>query len=239
MIKAKRLAKSLEPQGFELVWEFFLSRQIHLSYCRPSPADGVFEHIRVEAAGKRGEAVSCSVVITPLRAQEFGFKPCPRIDDVLTELAATGSDRGYAEIESKESAIAWEGRVAKIGPERVRGLAKRHADPMSQSTANARDAAREYVRRIRKFSDETVLEYLAVQLSSARAPAKGQAEPFPGLMICQGDLRDAQECAALGIAMFGAEVDPQQKGFVDDNAKRSTDYKLRAALIADLLRNGA
>lgn len=201
MIAAQRLSEILRPHGFELVWEYWLSQQIHLAYCRPSIADGVFEHLRIDATGKRGEAVWCEMVVTPLRAQEFDFKPCPRVDEVLKELAGLGPDRAAVDIETTEAAIEWETRLADIGPAHVRALSEQHAVSMSRSTAGARKAAASYCQLIRDFSDETVLEYLAVQLSSGRAPAKGQTDPFRGLMICQSDLRDAQECAALAIDM--------------------------------------
>ena len=239
MIKAKRLAERLAPQDFELAWEYWLGRQFHYGYSRPSSEEGVFEHIHVNCAGKRGEAVWCDIVVTPLRAHEFQFKPSPRVDDVITELADAGSDGAHAEIETTDAAIEWESRIAEIAPPRVRALALEHALSISHSTAVARRSAAEYVRLIRAFSDETVLEYLAVQLGSGRAPDKGLTDPFPGLMICQGDLKDAQECASSSITMFGAQVDPEHDGFHDYETQRTTDYKLRVALIADLLRNGA
>lgn len=239
MIKAKRLAKRLASQDFDLVWEYWLGRQFHYGYSRPSSAEGVFEHIHVNCAGKRGEAVWCDVVVTPLRAHEFRFKPSPRVDDVVTELADADSDRGYVVIETTGAAIEWESRVAEIAPPRVRALAQEHALSISNSTAVARRSAAEYVKLIRDFSDEPVMEYLSVQLKSGRAPEKGFADPFPGLMICQDDLKDAQECASSIIQMFGTQVDPEHGGFHDYETQRTTDYKLRVELIADLLRNGA
>ncbi|MCR9197650.1 MAG: hypothetical protein NXI04_03305 [Planctomycetaceae bacterium] len=239
MIDSKRLETLLKPNGFEIVWVYQLSRQLHLAYCRTSEADGVFEHVRVESAGKKGESVWCDLVVTPLRAQEFDFKPCPRFDDVLTELAPAGSTRAAVDIRTNEEAIEWEKRIAEIATARVRTLAEQHAEAVSQATAVARHAAAKYIRLIREFSDERTLEYLAVQLDSGRAPAKGQSDPFPGLMLCQGDLQDAKECAALAINKFGALVDPDSNGFQTDELRRTTEYKLRVCLVADLLRNGA
>ena len=236
MIEAQRLSEILRPHGFELVWDYWLGQQFHYAFAKPSIISNVFEHIRIECAGKRGEVVWCEIVVTPLRSHEFQFKPAPRFDEVLTELTDDGSSR--TEIKTVDAAKRWEQRVGEVAPERARSLAELHAATIGQATAVAQRAAQEYVKLVREFSDETILEYLAVQLSSKRAPEKGLADAFPGLMTSQDDLRDAEECATLAIATFGTIVDPVQEGFETESSRKTPEYKLRLALIADLLRNG-
>lgn len=238
MIKADRLSNLLNPHQFELVWEYWLGPQLHYGFARPSEVQGIFEHINIESLGKRGEAVYCEIVASPLRAHALQFKPAPRVDEVIVELGDAHPDRGYTEIETTDQAKSWETRVAEIAPSRARELANQHAESLAGSTALAREAAVEYVRLIRAFSDEPVLEYLAVQMQSGRAPEKGLSGEFTGLMVSQDDLRDAFECATLAIRTFGSKVDPDHDGFQEADARKSTDFKLRIDLITDLLRNG-
>jgi hypothetical protein len=239
MIDVARLLALLAPHGFQLAWEHWLGRQFHFDFVRPSVVDGVFEHIAIDSMGKRGEAVYCSVWVSPLRGHRIHFKPSPEVDEVLVEL---GDSAGQAStsIESRSDAIAWELRVAEVAPERVRDLAQRHAQQVALQTASARQAALEYVRRVREMSDERVMEYLAYQLRSRATPAQQQlANRFRPWGAPWDDVQEASEAAGVAIALFGADVDPEQGGFAEEPARKSPELKLRLNIVADLLRRGA
>ena len=239
MINADRVL-NLATDGFELAWEKWLGRQFNYNFVRSSELNGVFEHVDIDSAGKHGEAVYCHVVLSPLRGHQIQFKPTPEVDQFMFELADPESDRGYTLIESTEDAMHWEARVADIAPARVCALAKQHAEDVVQQTASARVSAQEYVRHIREFSDERVMEYLAVQMRAGRAPEKSsQSEKFSGLMTSQDDLADGLECASLAISRFGPEVDPDNDGFRGESASQNRELRLRLDITADLLRHGA
>ena len=182
MIDVLRLSEILAPDGFQLAWEHWLGRQFHYDFVRPSVVDGVFEHIAIDSQGKRAEAVTCSVWISPLWGHRIHFKPSPEVDEVLVELGDFAPDRAYAEIESQTDAIAWERHVAEVAPQRARALAQKHAQQVADQTAAARKAALEYARRIRELSDEPVMEYLSYQLSTrADALPAATSRPIPPL----------------------------------------------------------
>jgi hypothetical protein len=237
MIEVGRLLELLSPHSFQLAWERWLGRQFHFDFVRPSVVDGVFEHIAIDSMGKQGEAVWCSVWVSPLRGHRIHFKPSPEVDEVLVEL---GNFAGQAStlIESPSDAIAWELRVANIAPECVRNLAQKYAQQVALQTAPARKAAMEYTRRVREITDEPVMEYLEYQLRCRATPAQQQqADRFnPGGVW--GDVQDASKCAAIAIALFGTEIDPEYGGFADEPASKSTELKLRLNITADMLRLG-
>jgi hypothetical protein len=237
MIDVRRLSEILAPDGFQLAWEHWLGRQFHYDFVRPSVVDGVFEHIAIDSQGKRAEAVTCSVWISPLWGHRIHFKPSPEVDEVLVELGDFAPDRAYAEIESQTDAIAWERRVAEVAPQRARALAQKYAQQVAVQTAAARKAALEYTRRIRELSDEPVMEYLSYQLSTRATPAqRQQADRFRPWGASWDDVQEACECAAYAIALFGTEVDAEHGGFVDEAGRKSCELKLRMNIAADMLR---
>jgi hypothetical protein len=158
------------------------------------------------------------------------------VDEFLAELGETA--RGYTEISSSSDANAWEQRVAQIAPERVRQLARKHAQQLALETAPARNAAMEYVRRIREISDEPVMEYLEYQLRSRSTLAQQQlADRFSAGGVPY-DVQDASKCAAFAVALFGAEIDAEHGGFAEEPANKSRELKLRLNIAADMLRLG-
>lgn len=238
MIEVRRLLEMLSPSGFQLAWEHWLGRQYHFDFVRPSPVDGVFEHIAIDSMGKRGETVYCSVWVSPLRGHRIHFKPSPEVDEVLVELG-DGAGRASTMIARPSVAIAWELRVAEIAPVRGRNLAQRHAQQVALQTVSARQAAIEYTRRIREISDERVMEYLTYQLRCrATIAQQHRADRFRPWGAPWDDVQEASEAAAIAIALFGAAIDPGHGGFADESASKSVDLKLRLNLVADMLRLG-
>jgi hypothetical protein len=238
MIEAKRLLEDLSPQGFQLAWEYWIGRQLHCDFVRPSMVDGVFEHIAIDGSGSRGEAVTCTVWVSPVRGHRLHFKPAPEVDEVLVELGNSAPGRAFTEIETPSEATAWELRVAEVAPERVRSLAQKHAREIAIQTSAARKSAMEYVRRIRAMSDDPVMEYLAYQLSCRATPTQLQqaGEWNPGGVW--DEVQDACRCAAIAVSMFGLEIDAEHGGFVDEPASKSCELKLRLNIAADMLRCG-
>lgn len=238
MIAVERLIELLSPHGFQLAWERWLGRQFNFDFVRPSPLAGVFEHVDIDSMGKRGEAVYSRVFVSPLRGHRIQFKPSPEVDELLMELGDCSTDRGYRLIENLSDAIDWERRVAKVAPERVRTLARKHAQEVALQTASARKSAIEYTRRIREISDEPVMEYLAYHLSCRITPAQQrQAEQFNAGGVW-GEVQDATKVAAIAVAIFGAEIDPEHGGFIEEPARKSRELKLRLNISADILRFG-
>ncbi|MFN3149157.1 hypothetical protein [Bremerella sp.] len=223
-----------------MAWEKWLWRQFNFDFVRLSKWDGVFEHIDIDSSGKKGEAVVCRVFLSPLLGHRIHFKPSPEIEEFVFELADPKWDHRYTLIESDEDAATWEERVADIAPPHVCDLANQHGEEMALQTMVARASAQRYVQRIREFSTEPVMEYLAVQLKSGRAPvAMINSIKFGGLMTSQDDLSDAMECASFAISKFGMEVDPDHNGFQGESKSRNRELRLRLDITADLLRNGA
>lgn len=237
MVKSKRLLELLSPHDFQLAWEGWLGRQFNYDFVRPSLVDGIYEHVDVDSMGKRGEVVYCSVWVSPVRGHRLHFKPSPEVDEYLGELRdpATGKDQ---QIESRSDAIAWERRVAQVAPGRARALAEQQARSMAHETAAAREAAKEYARRIREISDDQVMEYLAYQLHCRLTPAQQQQAGRFDAGGVSGDVRYACECAAIAVVLFGAEIDAEHGGFADEPASRSIDLKLRLNITADIVRLG-
>jgi hypothetical protein len=97
----------------------------------------------------------------------------------------------------------------------------------------------EYARRIREISDEPVMDYLAYQLRSRATPAQQQqADRFRPWGASWDDVQEASECAAVAIALFGAEIDREHGGFADESGRKSCELKLRLNIAADILRHG-
>lgn len=238
MIHHERLLTRLSPHGFQLAWEQGAGQQPNFDYVRPSPVEGVFEHIDVDSKGKRGEAVYCLVWVSPVRGHRLRFKPSPEVDEYIEELGDVAAGLSYTVVKTRVDAITWESRVEQIAPERARGLALKHAGEVAAQTCDARRAAREYTRRLRKITDEPVMDYLAYQLSGRATPAQRQhaGRLDPGGV--SGEVNYACQAAALGVAMFGAEVDPEYDGFATEPARKSVELKLRLNIAADLLRLG-
>jgi len=241
MIEANRLLEILAPQRFQLAWEHWVGRQFDFDFVRSSSADGVFEHIEINSQGKRGEAVSCRIWVSPLRGHRVHFKPSPDVDELLLEICDCMPDRAYTLIESASDAANWEVRVGNVAPARAKNLAQKHALDIADQTDCQRKAALKYVERIRQVSDEPVMEYLANQLRSRATPDEereanrlGELARIPPL----DDVNDAIECAAIAIALFGSAIDAEHGGFRGESPSRNRDLRLRLDITADRLRNG-
>jgi hypothetical protein len=237
MIESARLLDLLAPHGFQIAWEKWAGRQFNYDFVRPSSVDGVYEHVDVDSMGKRGEVAYCRVWVSPVRGHRLHFKPSPEVDEYLAELIDPATGRSRV-IESRSDAIAWEQQVAHVAPERVRSLAQRHAEQMALQTASERQAASEYARRIRQISEEPVMEYLAYQLGCRATPSQQQLARGFDAGFVSGDVQYACECAAIGVALFGAEVDAAHHGFTDELARKSLELKVRLNITADILRLG-
>ena len=237
MIESGRLLDLLWPAGFQLAWEKWLGRQFNLDFVRPSPVDGIYEHVDVDSMGKRGEMAYCRVWVSPVRGHRLHFKPSPEVDEYLAELGNPAT-RQTQVITSPSEAIDWEKRVASVAPKLARSLATTHAEPMALQTASARRAAREYARRIREISGEAVMEYLAYQLGCRTTPGQQQRAAQLSAGGVSGEVGYACRCAALAVAQFGAEIDAEHGGFTDEPARKSTELKLRLNITADILRFG-
>ena len=236
MIEVERLLALLSPHGFQLAWEQWLGRQFNFDFVRPSPVDGVFEHVDIDSMGKRVEAVYCRVFLSPLRGHRIHFKPSPEVDELIMELGDSVPNRGYKVIESQSQAIDWEQRVAQVAPQRVRALAQKYAQQLALETASAQQAAAEYTRRVREITDEPIMEYLTYQLSRRLNPDQvQQAKRFSAGGV-GADVQEASQAAAIAVMLFGTEVDPEHGGFVDDETRKSSELKLRLNIAADMLR---
>lgn len=237
MIDGGRLLDLLSPDGFQLAWEKWLGRQFNFDFVRPSPVDGIYEHVDVDSMGRQGEMVYCRIWVSPVRGHRLHFKPSPEIDEYLEQLSDPVTRRAQ-EIKSPSEAIDWERRVASVAPERARLLAETHAGQMALETASARRAATEYARRIREISDETVMEYLAYQLNCRTTAAEQQQAARFNAGGVSGEVAYACACAALAVARFGAEIDAEHGGFTEASASKSIELKLRLNITADILRLG-
>ncbi len=179
--RSPRLQKRLAPQGFELAWDRSLERQPNFDFVRPSPVEGVFEHIELDSMGRRGESVYCRVWVSPVRGHRLRFKPSPEVDELILELGDVSAGLGHSVVKTRAEAIVWESRVERIAPERARGLAARHAEEVAALTGDARRAALKYARRLREITDEPVMDFLAYQLScrstSAQREHAGRLDP--------------------------------------------------------------
>lgn len=238
MIESARLLEFLAPQGFQIAWEKWAGRwQFNYDFVRASPIDGIYEHIDVDSMGKRGKVAYCRVWVSPVRGHRLLFKPSPEVDEFLAELNDPVTGRSCV-IEGRSEAIAWERQVVQVAPERVRSLAGQHAEQIALQTTSERQAAREYARRIRQLSDETVMEYLAYQLGCRATPSQKELARGFDAGFVSGDVQYACECAAIGVALFGAEVDAAYGGFTDEPTHKSLELKIRLNITADILRLG-
>jgi hypothetical protein len=241
MIKANRLLELLSPQEFQLAWEHWIGRQFHFDFVRETIVNGVFEHIEISSQGKRGEAVSCRIWISPLRGHRVRFKPSPDASELILELCDCMPDRAYTVIECVSDASSWEMRVADIAPQRARNLAKKNALDIADKTACQRNAAQQYVERIRQISDEPVMEYLAYQLRSRATPEQEhEINRLAGLarIPSSDDVNDAIECGAIAIVLFGSAIDADQNAFHAESPTWNRELRMRLDIIADELRRG-
>lgn len=234
MIDRQRMLKRLTPDGFVLSWESWLGPQFNFDYVRPSFIEGVFEHIDVDSMGRFGESVYCKLWVSPVRGHRLYFKPSPEVEEHLWDPADPGIS--YAVIKDAERADAWELKTVEVAPNRVRELALKHAENMAIETAAARKSAIEYARRIREISTESVMEYLEYQLSCRITPVQKQHADRLKAGGVFNEVAYATQCAAMAVALYGHEVDPEHNGFSEEPAIKSNELKLRLNITADLLR---
>jgi hypothetical protein len=241
MIKANRLLTLLSPQRFELAWEHWIGRQFDFDFVRASSIEDVFEHIEINSQGKRGEAVSCGIWVSPLKRHRVHFIPSPDVDEFLVELCACMPERSYTLIENESDAKNWETQVADLAPTRVYDLAQKHGQIIADQTKAQRRAAKEYLQCIREITDEPVMEYLAYQLRSRATPNEQREADRMAQLACMPPLDDVNEaiaCAALAIAMFGSTIDQEHHGFRGESPNGNRELRLRLDIIADRLRSG-
>ena len=224
-INRERLANLLKPSGFKLIPNS--DPRGGAEYMRSSAIPDLSESIYYMLLGKRREAVAAFARVSVW----FGY---PTIcDDRFIPEVGTDPTRGHAIITTSADAIAWERRLADVGPTRAEETARELGPALLLRTHQAREAVAGYLSVVEAHGGWT-------EIKKSATPAQRQAaERFLEFPIMSGpEAEDLYRSAALAIVRFHREVEKDHTVLRDMNPLENSELGSRVQLLVNRLKNG-
>jgi hypothetical protein len=150
-------------------------------------------------------------------------------------LGITHTD-SHTTLNFRQEAVAWEDRLARLAPDRVRHFARQQGDKLLAKTENARDAASRYYSLVRASSQETNCDYLVPQLRLLVCDAEWrEARRLADAAVADITMLSVYEAAALALLLFGQRVEGVERPFQGARYHDNHALMWRMSLIADRL----
>jgi hypothetical protein len=201
MFRPERLLHHLAPLRFKRTNDRRCSGD--LCFSRVSNRPELFEQIQIGSQGKKGE-VAYAVAIVSVVQRATGFDELME-KEFLRELASN-PQRGWFEFKSRSDVVAWEERVAAVGPDRSAELANEKGRALLARTQGVRSLANEYVHHLRAVTSEKNADFLEYRLRSlATTDQRREASRLGDLESSPGD--PYYSCGALTLMLFSEAVE--------------------------------
>lgn len=223
-INRQRLLNLIESNGFTIAWSG--GSQGGAEYARSSAIPELSEAIFYRFAGKEREAVTAHVRV-------FVWSGFPSIgeDRHIPDLE-TVPGRGYAIITTDLEAIAWERRLAKVGPARAAEFAQEVGPGLLDRTRGAREATRAYLAAVEESGGWDAFKRAATpsRIEAAERVAESSLVTIP-------DAQDLYHAASLAIVSFRDTVEKDDATLREMNPMRNTELAWRIDLLVNRLNN--
>jgi len=225
LIRPRRLEKLLCPEGFHL--EEIRQRERTIIYARPCTLPDLTEAITIACdPTRRGEKVFAQLEVFV----GHGYAGVSESEFL--------AEAGDVLLRSPEEAIAWERRLAEVAPARAAQFAKSKGPELLARTAAGRAAARRYLELMGGQRDLDELERALAERSTAAQKAEAERlARATGVMCVPGGQR-VFDLAALGMVVFGDEVEGRKEPFTGIVPMNDTEFIIRIRFLVHLLTMG-
>lgn len=229
IVNPSRIGKLLEPHGFVLGRTSRIEKSY--SFFRSDQEPELFQWIKVEGAGRRGEAVAAEVAVSVTkRVSLTGLMELHLIKEI-----ASVKERGWTIISTAKEARAWENRLASIGPLRATEFARERGPELLSTTDSARRAAKHYLEHLdlERSLDEQ-LHQLRQRCDQALIERAERLAAWPGVMQ-EYHAEDVYLLCTSCILCYENEVETASTSFSREDPLENAPLMWRIQLVADVL----